>query len=53
MPSTTPERQAELQKDLVAWIESARAAGMNDDAIAALVSLSIRMKTVAKETMML
>jgi GntR family transcriptional regulator len=52
-PSTTPERQAELQKDLVAWIESARAAGMNDDAIAALISLSIRMKTVAKATVML
>jgi GntR family transcriptional regulator len=52
-PSTTPERQAELQKDLFAWIESARAAGMNDDAITALVSLSIRMKTVAKETVRL
>ncbi|MGD0692981.1 MAG: GntR family transcriptional regulator [Acidimicrobiales bacterium] len=52
-PSTTPERQAELQTDLFAWIESARAAGMNDDAIAALVSLSIRMKSVAKSAVML
>jgi GntR family transcriptional regulator len=52
-PSTTPERQEELQKDLVAWIDSARAAGMNDDAISALVSLSMRMKTVVKEKVVL
>jgi GntR family transcriptional regulator len=52
-PSTTPERQAELQEDLIVWIEGARAAGMNDDAISALVSLSIRMKTAAKKTVML
>ena len=47
-PSTTPERQAELQKDLMVWIANARAAGMNDDAISALVSLSIRLKKVVK-----
>jgi len=48
-PLTTPERQAELQNDLVVWIEKARAAGMNDDAISALVSLSIRLKKAVKE----
>jgi len=52
-PSTTPERQAELQEDLVAWIDSARVAGMNDDAIFALVSLSMRMRKIAKERVIL
>jgi GntR family transcriptional regulator len=53
MPSTTPERQAELQEDLVAWIGKARLAGMNDDAILALVSLSMRMRKIAKEKVIL
>ena len=53
VPSTTPERQAELQEDLVVWIDSARVAGMNDDAIFALVSLSMRMRKIAKEKVIL
>ena len=52
-PSTTPERQAELQEDLVIWINSARVAGMSDDAIFALVSLSMRLRKIAKEKVML
>jgi GntR family transcriptional regulator len=48
-PPTTPKRQAELHKDLDAWIEKARLAGMNDEAIMALVTLALQEKTIVKE----
>jgi GntR family transcriptional regulator len=41
-PATTPERVAELRDELVAWIGRARAAGLDDEGIAALVALSVR-----------
>ena len=49
IPPTTPHRQAELHEDLVAWIEKARLAGMDDEAISALVALSMQARNVAKE----
>lgn len=48
-PPTTPKRQAELHEDLVVWIEKARLAGMNDEAIMALVTLAVQEKTIVKE----
>jgi GntR family transcriptional regulator len=42
VPSTAPERQAELHSELVAWIGRARSAGMDDEGISALVALSMR-----------
>jgi len=49
IPPTTPQRQAELHEDLVAWIEQARIAGMDDEAILALVALSVQARNSAKE----
>jgi GntR family transcriptional regulator len=41
-PETAPERLAELHEELVAWVGRARAAGLDDEGIAALVALSVR-----------
>ena len=40
-PSTTPERQLELQDELRAWAERASHAGLSDEAIAALVAVTL------------
>jgi GntR family transcriptional regulator len=48
-PPTPPQRQAELHEDLVAWIEKARLAGMDDEAILALVALAMQTRNIAKE----
>ena len=42
VPAAAPERLAELHQELVAWAGKARAAGLDDEGIAALVALSIR-----------
>jgi len=42
VPATAPERLAELHQELVTWVEKARAAGLDDEGISALVALSIR-----------
>jgi GntR family transcriptional regulator len=49
VPATTPERQAELQRELVAWLDKARTAGMDDEGILALVALSMRTKAIQME----
>jgi GntR family transcriptional regulator len=49
IPPTPPQRQAELQDDLDAWIERARLAGMDDEAISALVALAMQAKSMLKE----
>jgi GntR family transcriptional regulator len=49
IPPTTLQRQAELHEDLVAWIEEARLAGMDDEAILALVALSMQARSIAKD----
>jgi GntR family transcriptional regulator len=49
IPPTTPQRQAELHEDLVVWIEQARIAGMDDEAILALVALSVQARNSTKE----
>jgi hypothetical protein len=38
-----------LHEDLVAWIEKARLAGMDDEAILALVALAMQTRNIAKE----
>ena len=48
-PSTAPERQAELHAELIAWIDRARNAGMDDEGIHALIALSMRTPDTAKE----
>ncbi len=47
-PVTDPQRQSELQRDFTIWLAEARASGMDDEAIAALVSLAMRNEYVAK-----
>ena len=42
VPATTPERQAELHREVIAWIDQARSAGMDDEGIFALVAHSMR-----------
>jgi len=42
VPTTTPERQAELHREVIAWIDKARCAGMDDEGIFALVAHSMR-----------
>jgi GntR family transcriptional regulator len=42
VPATAPERLAELHQELVTWVAKARAAGLDDEGISALVALSIR-----------
>jgi GntR family transcriptional regulator len=42
VPATAPERLAELHQELVTWVAKARAAGVDDEGISALVALSIR-----------
>jgi GntR family transcriptional regulator len=42
VPSAAPERRAELQEELAAWVGKARSAGMDDEGILALVALSMR-----------
>ena len=42
VPATAPERVAELHQELVTWAAKARAAGLDDEGISALVALSIR-----------
>ncbi len=49
VPATTPVRQAELHKELVAWLDKARTAGMDDEGILALVALSMRTKAIQME----
>jgi GntR family transcriptional regulator len=49
VPATTPECQAELHKELVAWLDKARTAGMDDEGILALVALSMRTKAIQME----
>jgi GntR family transcriptional regulator len=48
-PVPAPERQAELHSELIAWIDRARSAGMDDEGILALVALSMRTPDTAKE----
>jgi GntR family transcriptional regulator len=48
-PPTTPQRQAELQKELDTWIEKAHIAGMDDEAIVALVVLAMQPRSVTRE----
>ena len=36
VPTPTPERQAELHREVIAWIDKARCAGMDDEGIFAL-----------------
>ncbi len=48
-PPTTPQRQAELHEDLDAWIEKAHLAGMDDEAIIALVAFAMQKRDTAKE----
>jgi GntR family transcriptional regulator len=48
-PPTTPQRQAELHEDLDAWIEKAHLAGMDDEAIIALVTLAMQRRDITKE----
>lgn len=49
VPVTAPERQAELHSELIAWLDRARSAGMDDEDILALVALSMRTPDTAKE----
>jgi GntR family transcriptional regulator len=49
VPVTAPERQAELHSELIAWLDRARSAGMDDEGILALVALSMRTPDTAKE----
>jgi GntR family transcriptional regulator len=42
VPAAAPERLAELQQELVSWVSRARAAGLDDEGIAALVAVSSR-----------
>jgi len=42
VPATAPGRLAELHEELAAWVGRARAAGLDDEGILALVALSIR-----------
>jgi GntR family transcriptional regulator len=48
-PSAAPERQAELHAELIAWIDRARSAGMDDEGIRALIALSMRTPDTARE----
>ena len=48
-PTTTPQRQAELQEDLDAWIEKAHLAGMDDEAIFALVAFAMQATEITQE----
>jgi len=41
-PPITPRHQTELQEELDRWIEKARAAGVDDEGIRALMSASLR-----------
>ena len=41
LPSTTPQRQLELQDELRAWAERARLAGLSAEAISALVAVTL------------
>jgi GntR family transcriptional regulator len=41
-PATTPRRQAALQEGLGRWVAAARSAGLNDDAIRALLARSLQ-----------
>lgn len=49
VPVAAPERQAELHSELIAWLDRARRAGMDDEDILALVALSMRTPDTAKE----
>jgi hypothetical protein len=42
VPAAAPGRLAELHRELVAWVGRARASGLDDEGIAALVALSLR-----------
>jgi GntR family transcriptional regulator len=48
-PTTTPQRQAELHKDLAVWIEKAHRAGMDDEAILALVKFAMQARETSRE----
>jgi GntR family transcriptional regulator len=41
VPAAAPEQVAELHRELVAWVGKARATGLDDEGIAALVALSV------------
>jgi GntR family transcriptional regulator len=41
-PATTPRRQAALSEGLGRWVAAARGAGLNDDAIRALVARALQ-----------
>lgn len=41
LPSTTPQRQLELQDELRAWAERARLAGLSAETISALVAVTL------------
>ena len=48
-PPTTPQRQAELHGELDTWIDKAHEAGMDDEAIVALVLLAMQSRTPSRE----
>jgi GntR family transcriptional regulator len=45
-PTTTPQRRSELHREFVTWLTDARAAGMDDEAIGALVGFAMRSENV-------
>jgi GntR family transcriptional regulator len=45
----TPKRQLALQEQLLGWLSRARRAGMDDDAIVALVTVSLPMTAIDAE----
>ena len=49
-PSTTPQRQSELHQDFMTWLKAARAAGMDDEAIVALVGFAMRSENVSNRS---
>jgi GntR family transcriptional regulator len=49
-PTTTPQRQSELHRDFMTWLEAARAAGMDDESIAALIGFSMRSEIFMKRS---
>ncbi len=50
VPALTPERQLALHDDFLDWVDRARKAGMSDEAILALATLSMSMTGIdAKE----